>query len=318
MANTIFTKLIKKGFLLFILAVCCQLEVQATHVAAADIKMDYIGTGPTDLRYTVTLTVYKACEPNNSDLSSQERVYFYSSCYTGPQLSVLLPMTTGPDTLDQLCDNKKDSNSCRYPQSIYPGFERRVYTGEFTLPVACVDWIVNWSLCCRNQNIINLNGPGGYETYVEAGINNVANPIGSTPRFTIEPIPYICANQQDIFLNGPADPDNDSLFTANAEPWDDQNVSVPYAPPYTNANPFNSANGYTVDPNTGTAMFTPTTIAKYVMAFTVNSYEKGTGVYLGHARRDVQVSVLYCVAGPPAIDPPSNVSGGGLKGTSVV
>jgi len=43
---------------------------KASHVAAGDIYMDYIGHGPSNLKYLVTLVVYKVCEPNNADLSS--------------------------------------------------------------------------------------------------------------------------------------------------------------------------------------------------------------------------------------------------------
>src|SRR5687768_15030054 len=115
-------KSLQKIFLGVMLLLLCGIgnTAKASHVAAADIYMDYIGTGPTDLKYRITLVVFKACEPNNSGLGTQETVYFTSTCTGLIAPGFTLPMTQGPDTLDQLCDNKKDSNSCRYPQSIYP------------------------------------------------------------------------------------------------------------------------------------------------------------------------------------------------------
>ena len=295
-------KHLQRVFLGCMLLVLCGFgnNAKASHVAAADIYLDYIGTGPNNLKYKVTLVVFKACEPFNATLGNSEPVTFISSC--GGPISRTLPMVQGPDTLDQLCANFAPVNACRQPGSVWPAFERRVYSDTITLPVACTDWRATWSLCCRNSGVTNLNNPAGYNSYVETMINNVAKWNNSTPRFMIDPIPYLCLNQPAFFLNGPLDPDNDSMETINAQPLDNANTVVPYQGPYNLANPFNSPTGYLVNPNTGTAYFTPSATGKFGIAFKCSDYDRSTGTLLSYIMRDVQVSVLNCNAAPPFID----------------
>jgi gliding motility-associated-like protein len=191
----------------------------------------------------------------------------------------------------------------------WPAFERVRYSKEITLPVACTDWKVSYSLCCRNGLIANLQNPGSVSLYIESGINNVAKYNNSSPRFLINPIPYLCENQPGIFLNGPIDPNNDSMVTTNVVPLDGANcgpgtpITYETTPvTYSLANPLNSSTPYTVNPNTGTATFTPTLSGKYVIAFQCEEFDRTTGVSLSYIRRDVQVAVLPCSAPPPFID----------------
>ncbi len=317
---------LRRVFLVLLLLLCCTHfgnRVYASHVAAADIYWDYIGEGPHQLKYRITLVLFKACEPNNAGLGTTANVSIYSpSCgLTLPSLN--LPMVIGPDTMDQLCANFKDSNSCRTPQSPWPGFERRIYVSEITLPQACVDWTADFGLCCRNNGIGNLQNPGGANMYTYSTINNVAKYNNNSPRFIIDPIPYLCVNQPNLFLNGPFDPDNDSLSTLHAWPWSSLNTQVAYnngnAPlnyPFSFTDPIASTAGnpYAVDVNTGTATFTPTLQGKFVLAFEVSDYMR-TFPYtkLGTTRRDVQVSILFCNAGPPDIDYDTSSISGGAK-----
>lgn len=285
-------------------------NASASHYAAVDLYMDYIGTGPGNYKYQVTLVIYKACEPNSISLSNSESVDFASSCSGG--FSRLLNQPNS-DTLDQLCAQFAPINSCRQVGSPWPAFVRKVYTDTVTLPTACADWVVSWTNSARNAGINNLLNPSGLSIYVEAGLNNVAKWNNSTPRFIVDPIPYLCQNQPAFFLNGPLDPNNDSMVTTNVQPLN----TGPFNPcPYNLANPnppnpyysltnpvaTTLANPYTVNANTGTATFTPTLTGKFVLAFRCTEYDRISGIYLGHTTRDVQVSVLQCNAAPPDID----------------
>lgn len=310
-----------KQSLLFLLSVVLLLcgflqEAKATHVGAGDVYLDYIGNGPTDLKYLVTLVVYKTCEPNNANLSPTETVTFKSSCWgnISRTLQPTIPGAAG-DTLDQLCANFSPDNACRNPGSQWPAFVRKTYTDTVTLPIACIDWRVEWSLCCRNNGISNLANPGGYNLYLEAGINNVAKWNNSTPRFYIPPIPYLCVNQPSFFLNGPLDPDNDSMVTENVQPLTANGTVCNYAGGYSLANPLQSTSTppYFVNPNTGTATFTPGNTGKFVLAFECSDYNRSTGERLSYTRRDVQVVVLNCNAAPPDIDSlPMSLTGAAL------
>ena len=299
-------------FSILLLSLCLfSNKASASHVAAADLYVDFIGLHPNDLRYRVTLVLFKACETGNAGLGNTANVQISSSC-GGPigTCNRNLPMTQGPDTLDQLCDTFKSINSCRVPGSQYPGFERRIYSDTITLPSACTDWKFSWNLCCRNALISNLNGPSGRGMYIECILNNAAKWNASSPRFLIDPIPYLCIDQPAFFLNGPFDPNNDSLYSVNSQPNDlgttsgcaTTGVTIPYQGTYTLTSPIASSFPYFVNPNTATATFTPNLIGKYVLGFKCYKYDRNTGVLISSIMRDVQVSVLNCIAPAPSID----------------
>ena len=287
-------------------------SVKATHYAAADLYLDYIGNGPTNLKYQITLVVYKACEPNNASLVTSEPVTFSSSCGSLPSRN--LPSVVGPDTMDQLCANFAPVNACRLPGSVWPAFVRRIYRDTVTFPTACSDWTVAWSGCDRNYQILNIETQTPVQCIrIEAGINNVVKYNNNTPRFIIDPIPYLCQNQPAFFLNGPLDPDNDSMVTVNVQPLGNAGP-IPYKVGYNLLNPVATpaANPYTVNPNTGTASFIPTGVGRYVLAFECTDYDRFNGTPLSYVRRDVQVSVVSCSAAPPFIDTiPQDMIGGG-------
>jgi gliding motility-associated-like protein len=291
-------------------------NASASHVAAADFYWDYIGTGQGNYHYRVTLTIYRACELNNATIppNGTQPVCFTNDCVGGNIIRNLPEV--GRDTMDQLCPNYAAINSCRVPTSIWPAFERVRFSDTITLPFAC-KWYAGWSLCCRNSGITNIAGAGGYELFIKSMINNTVKWSNSSPRFLIDPIPYLCQNQPAFFLNGPLDPNNDSLSVFGILPRDGSNCSdgtpINYGPTYSLANPIAStaANPYTVNTYTGTATFTPTLTGKFVLAFRCYENDRFTGDTLGYINRDVQVAVLSCISAPPTIDSmPINLSGG--------
>src|SRR4051794_21695424 len=108
------------------------LASKASHLAAADLYIDYIGSGANDYSYRVTLAVYKACEPGAIPLEDEETVTYSSP--SGCGLSGTLDMKTPKiDTLDQLCPDFKASNSCRDVNSIFPAFIRHIWVKDVTL-----------------------------------------------------------------------------------------------------------------------------------------------------------------------------------------
>ena len=303
----------------------------ATHLAAADISVRYIGNRPGEcapiFTYEVILDVFKACEENSAGLGNSETITVYSpsGCFAG---TINIPVTIGQngsriDTLDQLCADAKQLNSCRFPNQTgpgaQPGFIRHRYFATVSLPQACSDWTFFWHQNARNNGIDNLLNPGGQELYVSCMINNVAMPKVSSPKFTITPTPFLCQNKTSVFLNGPTAQDRDStqleVVPVGAKTYRVNPAGpapIDYRPPYTIANPVNSPSGYQVNAQTGTTSFIAPNSGKYVLAFRLNKYLNG--VLVSYTERDVQVAVLPCVGGdvPTITDPPQNVTGGTL------
>jgi len=326
-------KFTKKLLFCFALLMCAlgMDKALASHFAAADMYVTYIGTGPTDLKYKVVLDVYKACEPSNSDLYYPEYIS-YNSTKLGVNVSQIVVDTVGTghrsDTLDQLCPNFAPINSCRVPGSQWPGFVMAEYSTIITLPDTSDDWEIVWTDGSRNSGIANLCGAGGMNITIRVGINNAFRYNNSSPRFTVKPIPYLCQNQQAAFFNGPVDPNGDSLRIENKQPEGclggptgtcpcGPNTEIPYQSVYTLNNPVNSTNGYTVSPTSGVASFIPPTTGKFVLAFRCYEYDRTTHTRLGYITRDVQVSVLPCNSPAPVIDSiPINVQGGKFTSSS--
>jgi gliding motility-associated-like protein len=295
----------------------------ADHLAAVDLNAEYIGTGPSDMKYRIVLKIYKICEPDYGTIGNYPNGPYTMNLQLFPTNSEVVVMSTtgnfnirptmeqvGPeDTLDQLCGTYKPLNSCRQLGNfvLYPGFLRRTYVDTVTVPSRTRDLRIYWSSCCRNAGVANLTGAASAGIYVECGLDNVEKYDNSTPVFTADPIPYICANRVYNYVNAPSDKNLDSLKTFNINPQalGFPNVTnLPYASGYTLTNPIGAASpGYLVNPLTGTATFNPQNVGKYVLAFRTEDYDKVTGKKLGWASRDVQVSVLPCAGvQDPTID----------------
>jgi gliding motility-associated-like protein len=279
-------------------------QVRATHVAAADIYYEYLSP----LNYRIHLILYRDCKvnanglPANAGLGGTATINVASvSCNQNFSMTV---DTTGNNTkkiYGDLCPNI--DNWCVNYTSIFPAYEEWHYSGNVTLPMACTDWVFTYNLCCRNNIIANMQTPGGQSMCIRAGVNNVARPVNSSAKLSIKPIPYVCVNQPKTYLNGPLDPDLDSLlFTGNTPLGTGNCGPTTFQGGGTVANPlgFAAPTGYIVDPNTGTAQFTPTVTGAYVLAFVCYDIDKNTGQTVGFVMRDVQINVLNCAAAPPS------------------
>ncbi|MBS1615648.1 MAG: gliding motility-associated C-terminal domain-containing protein [Bacteroidetes bacterium] len=300
---------------------------QADHLAAVDLDVKYIGTGTSDMKYQITLRVYKICEPDYSTIGNYPNgpytmnlglfpTDYVSIKGTGVTSTGIQVNQVGPeDTLDQLCGDYKSQNSCRQLANFvkFPGFLRRTYQATFSVPnnVRSPDLTFSWSSCCRNAGVQNITNTGGTPVsgagiYVECMINNQLKYNNSSPQYTADPIPYICAGRLYNYVNAPIDIDNDSLYTYNLNPKANATPggNLPYASGYSFSNPIaSSPSAYTVNNVTGTATFDPQNTGKYVLAFRTEDRDKLTGALLGYISRDVQVSVLPCPGlADPSID----------------
>lgn len=302
-------------------------QSKATHVAAADIYYEYLSP----LTYKVHLVLYRDCQIlqsgnwANSTLSGTAQMnYSSASCGIGPVNFTV--DTSGNNTnhmYGDLCPNI--NNWCTDWTSIFPGYEEWHYTATVTLPQACTDWVFRYNeLCCRNSAICNLTAPLSQGICISAGLNNVLRPINNSAFLSIKPIPYVCVNQPKTYLNGPLDPDFDSLVFLGTQPLNWTTCApVPWNPVIsaTTANPFGTSapGGYVVNQNTGTASFTPTVQNTYVIAFTCYEIDPISQDTVGYVMRDVQLNVLNCNAAPPSATngtqcyTPANLFGGTLQ-----
>ncbi|GBL34407.1 hypothetical protein EMGBS15_00020 [Filimonas sp.] len=196
-----------RSLFLVVIFILSAWQSEANHGAAADIYYEYLSP----LTYRFHLVLYQDCGPSSSFANGNPETIQGSSVSTGMSISITVD-TTGNNTkkvYGDLCPNI--NNWCTDPNSPFPGYEEWHYTGVVVLPGAATDWRFVWSSCCRNAGISNLTGPTGLGMSVTAGLNNVVRPINNSAFLSVKPIPYVCVNQPKTYLNGPLDPDFDSL-----------------------------------------------------------------------------------------------------------
>ncbi|MFM6944635.1 MAG: hypothetical protein ACKOXV_05055, partial [Bacteroidota bacterium] len=314
-------------------------QVKASHFAAGDIKVQFIGLDSLDLRYRITVNIYYDCL---GTAPYPTQTIHYQSVNGSVNTSVSVPFDPAQSlTISQLCPAFASQSACVNPTGapVYPGFFKRVYTTVVTLSRQS-DWNIWDEDAARNGAIKNLSAPSSFVTYCR--YNNLIRYNNNTPNFTIDPVPYYCQNQPSQFLNSPYDVDGDSIVVTPNPSYGGSNSgqTIPnfsnqlifaytYMPGYSYTDPVQSAasNPYTVNPGTGTATFTPTIDGNFVVAFEAADYDRCTKQLLSTVSRDVQIIVnptAQCNIQIPVIDSlPSNLvnctldTAGGAKNINV-
>jgi len=198
-----------------------------------------------------------------------------------------------------------------------PSEQEAVYEGFIDLPLNFAGYHIFYERCCRNGTIVNLvlDESMSFHAYISPPLLENSSPV-----FTDDPVPFLCAGDTTTLLNSAIDPDGDMLVFSFVQPYDAQASSstnaapgppgsldwtintVTYAGGYSLVQPF-GAGGYTnINASTGLTTYYPPTIGDYVIAVEIKEYRNGN--LIGVTRRDLQVLVLTCPLNPaPNIDP---------------
>jgi hypothetical protein len=286
---------------LILILLGCYSEVKATHAMGADLTYECLGAN----QYRLTLKLYRDCNgvqaPNFVNLGA-------IGCNVTAGLGLQSSQVVTP-----VCPNGPDACSGTGPY----GVEEYIYSGVVTLPGGCNNVRFGYGLCCRNDAIATLNGPGSQSMYVETLINRqapFAPNCNSSPVFNNIPTPYTCVGQPVSFNHGVTDPEGDVLVFSLANCKETAGGNVNYAGGFNGANPLSTSGGVAIDPATGTITFTPTAIQVAVICVRVEEYRNGTKI--GETVRDMQFNVLNCSNFLPlssGID--GTVDGGGPSGS---
>ncbi|MCC6838112.1 MAG: hypothetical protein IT234_06210, partial [Bacteroidia bacterium] len=145
-----------------ILFIQSQNEAYASHAQSADITYQCLGGN----QYQVSLSFYRDCAgvaaPNTATID-------ISSASCGQNLTLTLNRIQGTGIeVSPICAQM--NTQCSGGQ--YPGVQEYIYRGIITLPMQCTDWVMSFSLCCRNSSIGTILNPASENIYVEAHLNN--------------------------------------------------------------------------------------------------------------------------------------------------
>jgi len=288
-----YTSKMKKFLLILSIILCSSLfsRIYASHCMGADLTFEC--TGPNS--YLITLNVYRDCR--GIALTGPMQVN-YSSATCGVNSTITLTQQGPAIDITPVC--LSNSDACNGGSGY--GIQKYTFTGTLNLPAGCgADWVLSWTLCCRNAAITTLNNPGNDNLYIEANLNNTVTPCVSSPVFSNDPIAIYCVNYPQQFNHGAIAPNGDSLYYYLMPSLTGPGTPVAYNSPFSATNPLATTSGTTIDPNTGQLSFTPNATQTAVMKVGVNEYNSA-GVLIAHVERDMQIIVTTCTNSAPYAD----------------
>ena len=286
--NKVNRKFVARKFVLIIciLILFFPFKSDATHIGGADLSYKWINGD----NFEFTLTLYRDCSgiaaPNSVSVN-------YKSTSCGYNLNVMLNKVPGTGTeITKPCTSSL--TNCNGGTTA--GIQKYEYTGIVTLPARCNDWIIGYSICCRNCAITTLsytpnNCSGVPATYIEATLNNLATPDNSSPVFTNVPVSFFCIGQEFHYNHGAYDPDGDSLAYSFIDPRSAPATNVVFNAGYSATNPISSTPPISIGTN-GDIIMNPTAQEVGVMTILVQEYRNG--ILIGSVVRDMEVWTSPC------------------------
>ncbi len=190
--------------------------------------------------------------------------------------------------------------------------DKCTYVDTITLANNPSGYYVSWERCCRNNTTLNLNRPGdtGIAYYME-----IPDPamIDNSPRFTTDPLPFMCVGQDFSFDFSATDPDGDVLTYSLETPlagdlgypvkatvspvWSAPSpgpyVTAQWAPGYSLSNITGSSPPMTLNSSTGLMQVKASLQGYYAMAVVVREYRNGN--LIGMIRREIEFTVINCL-----------------------
>jgi hypothetical protein len=194
-----------KKFLLILSVLFCSAistKTYASHCMGADLTFKCLGPN----KYLITLEAYRDCR--GITLQGPMQIN-YSSAQCGVNSTLTLNQVGPAVDITPVC--VQNSDACNGGSGY--GIQRYTFQGTLTLPAGCgSDWVLSWTLCCRNSAITTLQNPGNDNLYIEANLNNTLATCDDSPIFANDPIAIYCDNYPQFFNHGATDPNGDSLY----------------------------------------------------------------------------------------------------------
>jgi hypothetical protein len=295
-------------------------SVQASHLIGGNLGYEYIGQFGSLYRYKIILTTYTDCTPASqipNPESPIQPVGIYQHNVTNNPMggtsktfitSVNLNLINPGGTL--ITPNLPGGCSIGAGSCIRKG----VYEGFVDLALSFNGYHVFYERCCRNAAITNLvpNESMSFHAYIPSSL--IPN---NSPKFTNDPIPFLCAGETTSILNSAYDIDGDLLTFSFVTPYDGfSNATNPapgpptpslswtlptvtYATGFSTALPFGAGGLSTINASTGLTTYTPTAAGNYVVAVEIREFRNGN--LIGVTRSDLQLLVLNCPANPAPV-----------------
>lgn len=297
---------------------------QASHLMGGNLSYEYLGLNGTtgNYDYRVTLNIYRLCDPGSSQLPGTMLLGAYQDNPGNPGGNkILLSDISMPLISQQFITPPNANDSCTFLPSVC--VEEGIYQGIISVPSNSTGYYFIADRCCRNNNIANLDNPGGtgQAYYAQVPPPTIVN---NAPTFAVAPVPFLCSGDTVSVLNQAFDADGDLLIynfvtpfagiSTNGNPNPGPPVSytwpipdVTYAFGYSAASPFGAGGYINIDTTTGLASYVAPNQGFYVVAVEIKEYRNG--VLIGITRRDIQLIIINCPVNPaPNLAPGSTTT----------
>lgn len=295
-------------------------SIQASHLIGGNLGYEYVGQFGNLYRYKIILTTYTDCTPAsqipNPETSIQPIGIYQHNVTNNPMgggnktfvTSVNLNLINPGGTL--ITPNLPGGCAIGAGSCIRKG----IYEGFVDLALSFNGYHLFYERCCRNAAITNLipNESMSFHAYIPSSL--IPN---NSPKFTNDPIPFLCAGETTSILNSAYDIDGDLLTFSFVTPYDGfSNATNPapgppnptlgwtlptvtYATGFSTAFPFGASGSSTINASTGLTTYTPTAAGNYVVAVEIREFRNGN--LIGVTRSDLQLLVLNCPVNPAPV-----------------
>lgn len=268
-------------------------QARANHLVGGTMTYDCLGNND----YLVTLTIYRDCSSSTQfDGNAPIGIFDSNGTLLSTELVAFTVSTTVPIILNNPC--LVNPNVC---------VEKAEYQFTTNLPPLSGGYDIVYQRCCRNASAINIINPSstGSTYYVHIPDPSIVT-CNSSPTFNNPPPTAMCTSFEFNYDLSATDPDGDSLYYSFGEAYTGGSQgqpapNPPTPPPFNNIvwAPNYSANyqidanpQFTIDPQTGFLIGTPTAMGFYT--FSINIKEYRNGVYIGEIYRDFLLLVTSC------------------------
>ncbi len=270
-------------------------DLHASHVSSADISYKCLS----GLTYRIHYTLYRDCMGTAANPGLTLHIASSSCGFTQGVWMPPLPGTGAEIT--NVCPGT--ITTCNGGNTI-AGVQKWEYEVDFTLPVRCADWIFSIDDCCFNSAITTATGP--VNLYLEARLNNLLND-NSSPRFTNDPVVFVCQNNDFHYNNGMLDEDGDSLVYSLTTPLYAANQNISYLPGYNATQPLTSSPGITFNDFSGDLFIHPVATEVGILSYLIIDYRNGE--LMGSVMRNTSIYTIPCNDQNPELS--------GINGTTV-
>jgi len=295
-------------FTLIIISLFNSGKIIASHSNGVDLTYKCISNN----KYDFLLTFYEDCSGDLNVLSEPPPVLQISSVKCGYYQEVAMTFLQQPvkyDTIKnqitgEVIDIKPSyeiTTLCNLLESTcnggnYDGVKRFTFGAEFTMPFECDDWVIAYTVCCRNKDITNLVAADLSQVYIEARINNTNNICNDSPTFSGPAVPYRCVGKNSSYNHGVADTDNNTLRFSLINPMDEGGVPIKIRTQigFSTEIPIRTINDdFYMDPQTGQMQFTPAFPEKDALTVLVEEFDENN-IFIGSVMRDMQMILYDC------------------------